>query len=125
MNYTVLNLDESEAPEWSSVRHRSYWKLYLAGIFVVLVLCLLRWGGYLLVARNTLPNHVDAAIVLRGSTNNEKARMDAGMALLHEDFTGRVALSVPKESFWGEEIAPVARQYVEIVKKTREELAGR
>src|SRR5438309_9327619 len=43
---TLLNISERDAPS-----KRSYWKLWLAGIFVVLALPFLRWGGYLLVAR--------------------------------------------------------------------------
>ena len=50
---TLLNISERDAPS-----KRSYWKLWLAGIFVVLALPFLRWGGYLLVARNRLPERV-------------------------------------------------------------------
>src|SRR5215468_5007720 len=60
----------------------SYWKFCLAGIFVVLALSFLRWGGYLLVARNRLPEHVDVAVVLQGSVAGERPRMATAMTML-------------------------------------------
>src|ERR1700694_3616643 len=39
--------------------------LLAAAIFVAL--CLLRWGGDLLIASDPAPQHVDAAVVLQGS----------------------------------------------------------
>lgn len=118
MGYTFLSISKPDAETG-----RSYWKLWLAGIFAVLVLCFLHWGGYLLVAADLLPDHVDAAVVLQGSMASEKARMAAAMALLQQGSADRVALSVPKESYWGEEIPPIARQYLE--KSYGAELAGR
>ena len=108
MAYTLLNISEHDAPST-----RSYRKLRLAGIFVVLALCFLRWGGYLLVARNPLPDRVEAAVVLQGSVAGEKARIARAMTMLQQGFAQRVAFSVPKESHWGEEIAPIARNFLE------------
>ncbi|HKN31696.1 MAG TPA: YdcF family protein [Terriglobales bacterium] len=119
MGYTFINIEDPHATR----KKRSYWRLWLAAIFVVLVLCLLHWGGYLLVAPESLPNHVDAAVVLQGSVSSEKARIAAAMALLQRSSAGRVALSVPKESLWGEQVVPVARQYLE--KNYGAELAGK
>jgi DUF218 domain-containing protein len=116
--YTFINIEDPDA-----TRKRSYWRLWLAGIFLVLVLCFLHWGGYLLVAPDSVPNHVDAAVVLQGSIASEKARVAAAMAMLQQGSAGRVAVSVPKESYWGEQMAPIARQYFE--KKYGTELAGR
>ena len=39
--------------------------------------------------------------------------MAAAMALLQQGSTTRVALSVPKESYWGEDVTPIARLYLE------------
>ena len=108
MAYTLLNISEREAPG-----KRSYWKLWLAGFFVVLALSFLRWGGYLLVARNRLPERVDAAVVLQGSMAGERARIATAMSMLQQGSAERVAFSVPKESYWGEEITPIARNYIE------------
>jgi len=108
--YTLLNISERDVPS-----KKSYWKLLLAGIFVVVALSLsfLRWGGYLLVARNPLPERVDAAVVLQGSMAGERARIATAMAMLQRNSAERVAFSVPKESYWGEEIAPIARNYID------------
>lgn len=118
MGYTLINISKDEEP-----REKSYWKLWLVGIFAVLVFCLLRWGGYLLVAGGSVPDHVDAAVVLQGSIAAENARTAAAMALLQRGSANRVAISVPRESHWGEEIPAIARPYLE--KKYGIELAGR
>jgi hypothetical protein len=97
--------------------------LGVAGVFVVVILCVLKWGGYLLVARNSLLDHMDATVILQGPITSEKARIAAAVVLFQRGSTDRVALSVPKESDWGEEIAPVVRQYLE--KNYGAELAGR
>jgi DUF218 domain len=118
LGYTFINISKPE-----SASKKPYWKLWLAGIFVVVVLCVLKWGGYVLVARNSLPGHMDASVILQGPIASEKARIAAAMVLLQQGTTDRVALSIPKESEWGEEIAPVVRQYLE--NKYGAELAGR
>jgi uncharacterized SAM-binding protein YcdF (DUF218 family) len=118
LGYTFINLSKPDV-----ATKRSYWKLWLLGIFAVLAVCFLHWGGYLLVARSSMPEHTDAAVVLQGSIASEKARIAAAMALLQRGSANRVAISVPRESYWGEEIPPVARQYLE--KNFGPELAGR
>lgn len=119
MGYTFINIskEEEEATE------KSHWKLWLVGIFAVLIVGFFRWGGYLLVAGDSVPQHVDAAVVLQGSIASENARTDAAMALLRRGAVDRVAISVPKESYWGEEVPPVARPYLE--RKYGADLAGR
>jgi uncharacterized SAM-binding protein YcdF (DUF218 family) len=94
-------------------RSLSRWILYFLSAAVFLLLALLRWGGYLLIANDPLPTHVEAAIVLQGSIVGEKARIAGAMQLLQRGEAGRVLLSVPKESYWGEAIPPVARRYIE------------
>lgn len=118
MGYTLINISKDEEP-----REKSYWKLWLVGIFAVMVVCLLRWGGYVLVAGDSVPDHVDAAVVLQGSIAAENARTAAAMALLQRGSASRIAISVPRESYWGEEIPAIARPYLE--KKYGIELAGR
>ena len=118
MGYTFINISKHEEPS-----EKSYWKLWLVGIFAVLIVCLLHWGGYLLIAGDSVPEHVDAAVVLQGSVASENARTAAGMALLQRGSANRVAISVPRESYWGEEIPPIARPYLE--KKYGVELAER
>ena len=118
MGYTLINITKDEEPS-----ERSYWTLWLVGIVAVLSACFLHWGGFVLVAGDSVPEHVDAAVVLQGSIASEKARTAAAMALLERGAANRVAISVPRESYWGEEIPPIARPYLE--KKYGAELAGR
>lgn len=118
MGYTFINLSQDEEPS-----EKSYWKLWLVGIFAVLTLCLLNWGGFLLVAGDSLPEHVDAAVVLQGSIASVNTRTAAAMALLQRGSANRVAISVPRESYWGEEIAAIAGPYLE--KKYGADLAAR
>jgi uncharacterized SAM-binding protein YcdF (DUF218 family) len=85
--------------------------LLAAAIFVAL--CLLRWGGDLLIASDPAPQHVDAAVVLQGSIAAEKVRIAGAANLLQQGIADRVLLSLPKESYWGQSIPPVARAYLE------------
>jgi uncharacterized SAM-binding protein YcdF (DUF218 family) len=80
---------------------------------LVAVVCLLRWGGYLLIASDPLPQHLDAAVVLQGSIAGEKARISRAVDLLQQGVAERILLSVPRESYWGQSIPPVARHYLE------------
>jgi len=121
MAYTLINLSKTQRGAQGS--ERSHWKLWLVGIFAVLIVCLLRWGGYLLVTADSLPEHVDAAVVLQGSIPSENARTAAAMALLQRGSVNRVAISVPRESYWGEEIPPIARPYLQ--KKYGADLASK
>jgi len=118
LGYTFINISKVE-----EAREKSFGKLWLVGVAALLIVCLLRWGGYLLVAGDSVPEHVDAAVVLQGSILAENARTAAAMTLLQRGSADRVAISVPKESYWGEEIPPIARPYLE--KKYGLELAGR
>ncbi len=109
MTNTTNHLDASRMP----ARHLSRWILYFSLAGLVILAGLLRWGGYLLIANDPLPNQVDAAVVLQGSIVGEKARIAGAMQMLHRGEAGRVLLSVPKESYWGEAIPPIARRYIE------------
>ena len=110
MGYTFINISRHEEPS-----EKSYWKLWLVGIFAVLTVCFFHWAGYLLIAGDSVPEHVDAAVVLQGSISSENARTAAAMALLQRGSANRVAISVPRESYWGEEIPPIARAYLESI----------
>jgi len=118
LGYTFINISKQDEPS-----EKSYWKLWLVGLSALLIVGFLHWGGYLPVAGDSVPEHVDAAVVLQGSIASENARTAAAMALMERGSANRVAISVPRESYWGEEIPPIARPYLE--KKYGVELAGR
>jgi hypothetical protein len=86
---------------------------WLLAAAIVIAFCLLRWGGDLLIASDPAPAHVDAAIVLQGSIAAEKARIAGAVNLLQRGVADRALLSVPKESYWGQSIPPIARSYLE------------
>jgi uncharacterized SAM-binding protein YcdF (DUF218 family) len=75
--------------------------------------CILLLGGQVLIAADPTPGRLDAAIVLQGSIVAEKTRLAGALSLLQEGIADRVLLNVPKESYWGQSIPPVARAYVE------------
>ena len=85
---------------------------WLLAAAIVIVLCLLRWGDSLLIASDPPPGHVEAAIVLQGSIAAEKARIVGAVGLLQRGVADRVMVGVPKESYWGQSIPPVARAYL-------------
>jgi uncharacterized SAM-binding protein YcdF (DUF218 family) len=80
---------------------------------VVVILCILHWGGSFLISTDPLPAHAQAAIVLQGSIAGEKARLDGALQLASQGIVDRVLVSVPRESYWGQAIPPVARQFIE------------
>jgi uncharacterized SAM-binding protein YcdF (DUF218 family) len=86
---------------------------WLVAVVIVIAICALLWGGDLLIAGDSLPAHVDVAIALQGSMVAEKVRIAGAMDLLRQGVAGRVLLSVPKESYWGQSMPPVARAYLE------------
>jgi uncharacterized SAM-binding protein YcdF (DUF218 family) len=86
---------------------------WLLAAAVIIVLCLLCWGDDLLIANEPAPARVDAAIVLQGSIAAEGARIRGAVDLLRRGMADRVLLSIPKESYWGQSIPPIARAYLE------------
>ena len=118
----MMNIDNTE-PSEAYYGKRSYGLLWLILIFALFIAGSLRWGGYLLQATDPVPDHVDAALVPQDPAVSEKARIAAAMGLLQRGSTARVAISVSKESEWGEEVAPIARQYIE--KNYGADLAGK
>jgi len=79
----------------------------------VMLATLLRWGGDLLISDQPLPAHVDGAVVLQGSILGEKARIAGAVLLVRQGIADRILVSVPKESYWGQPMAPIAHAYNE------------
>jgi uncharacterized SAM-binding protein YcdF (DUF218 family) len=75
---------------------------------LLMILSLLRWSGYLLIADDPLPRQVDGAVVLQGSVPGEQARVAGAVRLLANETTQKILLSIPKESYWGQAVAPIA-----------------
>jgi len=86
---------------------------WLLAAAVVLLLGLLRFGGDILIADDPAPPRVNAAIVLQGSIAAEKIRIAGAMNLLQRGVADKAVLGVPRESYWGQSIPPVARSYLE------------
>jgi uncharacterized SAM-binding protein YcdF (DUF218 family) len=86
---------------------------WLLAVAIVIAVCLLRWGGDLLISSDPEPQHVDAAIVLQGSIAAEKVRIAGAINLLQRGIADRALLSVSRESYWGQSIPPAARSYLE------------
>ena len=86
---------------------------WLLAAAIGIAICLMLWGADLLIANEPEPRHVDAAIVLQGSIVGEKARIAGAITLLQRGIADRALLSVPRESYWGQSIPPVARAYLE------------
>jgi uncharacterized SAM-binding protein YcdF (DUF218 family) len=98
------------------VNKSNRWRRWVLGAILaalVLLISLLRWGGYLLIASDPLPPHVDAAVVLQGSIAGEIARIAGAMRLVQQGTANRILLSVPEQSYWGDPIAPMAHRYLE------------
>jgi uncharacterized SAM-binding protein YcdF (DUF218 family) len=98
-------------PSRARLTLRVLWWLLAAAAGIVV--CSLYWGADLLIATDPPPGHVDVGIVLQGSISAEKARIAGAVNLLQRGVADRVLLSVPKESYWGQTIPPVARAYLE------------
>lgn len=86
---------------------------WLFAAAILLAICWLLWGADLLISSDPVPQHVDAAVVLQGSIIGERVRIAGAMNFLQRGIADRALVSVPKESYWGESIPPVARGYLE------------
>jgi hypothetical protein len=105
-----LNSSPEMAPLW---RRKSFRLLLVALAFFICPICLMRWGGYWLLASDPLPSHSDVAVALQGSIAAQSVRIDGAVSLLRQGIVPQVILSVPKKSYWGESLPPVARRYLE------------
>jgi hypothetical protein len=86
--------------------------LWLLSIAALLFFALMRWGGYLLISNDPLPVHADVAVVLQGSILAEQQRLRGALQLLQGDKVTQILVSIPKESYWGQSVAPIARSYI-------------
>lgn len=87
--------------------------MWTAFAMALAVASLLHWGGYLLISDESIGGHEDAAVVLQGSILGEQARVAGAVRVLQQGKADRILLSVPKESYWGQPIARIARAYIE------------
>ena len=69
-------------------------------------------GSRLLIASEPLPAKVDAVVVLQGSVLGEEARVAGAIRLLQQGKTDRILLSIPKETYWGQRVAPIAYDFL-------------
>jgi len=82
-------------------------------LLIFFVLLFLFYSGRMLVKHDNLPAHADGAVVLQGSIPGENVRVRGAIELLQAGRVSQVMLSLPRESYWGESIAPVALRYIE------------
>jgi uncharacterized SAM-binding protein YcdF (DUF218 family) len=101
----MANSSPDQLPRKRAVLSRVLW---VATASVVVLLTLLRWGGYWLISDDPLPPRVDGAVVLQGSVAGERARVAGAVRLLAEGTTHQILLSVPRETYWGQSVAPIA-----------------
>jgi uncharacterized SAM-binding protein YcdF (DUF218 family) len=102
---------DGERPE-RSTQSKLRWAAYALIAIFAAVVCLLRWGGYLLVTEDDLPARADGAVVLQGSILAEQARLAGAVQLLNAGIANRLLVSIPRESYWGQAIAPIASNYL-------------
>ena len=96
--------------------------LRIALAAAVPLLSIMRWGGYLLISDDPLPRQVDAAVVLQGSVPGERARVAGAVRLLAQGMTDQILLSIPRESYWGQAVAPIA--LADVQRRYGSEVAG-
>jgi len=94
-------------------RHPHRWIFWLATGLLAALLAVLRWGGDLLVACDSLPAHAQGAVVLQGSIPGEMARVAGAVKLVRDGIVSQVLLSVPRQSYWGQSVPDAARDYLE------------
>lgn len=104
---------------WAGRLRYALWSVL---VVVALLAALLRWGPYLLISDDPLPPHVDGAVVLQGSVLGQKARFAGAVRVLQEGKTSRILVSVPRESYWGQSVMPIA--YADIRNKYGAETAS-
>jgi len=83
------------------------------GATLIVILLFLLCGSALLIANHRPTGRVDAAVVLQGSIVGQRVRTAGAINLLQQGIADRVSLSVPKESYWGQSIPPIARAYLQ------------
>jgi uncharacterized SAM-binding protein YcdF (DUF218 family) len=108
-------MSELSVRSGAAQKHSSTLRWFAASLIslVGLILCLMKWGGYLLESKETLPQHADVAVILEGSMQSENVRLSGAMQLLQEGVSDRVLLAIPPASYWGVPVPPMARHFLE------------
>lgn len=113
MSHSTVPRAEWEIESTSQQRkRRSRYLLWTLLAALAAVLCLLHWGGDILVSEDLLPRHATGAVVLQGSLLGERARLAGAVQLLQQGTTDRILLSIPSESYWGQPIAPMVESFI-------------
>jgi len=86
--------------------------IWMTVVVVILLVSVLRWGAYLLISNDPLHPQADAAIVLQGSIVGERVRLGGAAGLLQQGITDRILVSIPRESYWGQAMPPIAYAYI-------------
>src|SRR5271157_1891385 len=99
-----------------SAKRRSPLRRYRSALAFLIVLAggsasLLRWGGDLLVAPESMPPHAQAAVMLNGSLAGVTARREEAIRLLDQGKVDHVLLSMPQDYIWGSYLPELARGY--------------
>lgn len=84
----------------------------VVGALALLCAGCLRYGGWLLVSSEPLPEHADVAIALSGSEKTATARSAAAIDLLQEGRVDTVLLSVGAISYYGAWVPDLVRGYL-------------
>jgi len=92
---------------------RGIWLLGALMIVAAIAVVFMSWARFLLVADRQVSSHVDAAIVLQGSTAGEKVRVAGAMDLLRQGIAEQVLLSIPPRLNWDEPARPAAYAYLQ------------
>jgi hypothetical protein len=108
MQHSDEQMASPSVPSRGSRGNRFRRALWIFIVAVGAIASFLRWGGYLLISDDPLPVHVDSAVVLQGSVPGERARVAGAVEILRTGTTSRILISVPKESYWGQAVAPTA-----------------
>ena len=103
-----------EEPKTFSSGHRVFRRiLWLLGSVILVGLCMALFGSKLLIADDPPQNHVNTVVVLQGSIGAEKARIAGAVRLLQSGESDRILVSIPRESYWGQSILPIASAFIE------------
>jgi len=109
----TITLGPSEPKTFSSGHRRFRLILWMLGGVILVVLCMALLGSKLLIADDPVPSHVDAVVVLQGSIGAERARMAGAALLLQNGVSDRILVSIPRESYWGQSVRPIASTFIE------------
>lgn len=108
-------MSKTPAQTTNSRKHQRalWWGVAVLAFGLAVTSCLLEWGGRLLESVDTLPRRADAAVVLEGSMAGERLRLEGAMQLLRQGASGRVLVTLPPVSYWGDPVPPMARRFLE------------